>query len=113
RAKLLFDAVHDVFDGDWIDVVLQLLELLDVRRRQEIRPGGQDLSELDVRRSELDEAFAKRARCVGRSAKILARFRLVSDALQSLLFREVSEAVAGEQPDGGRESREIARGEDH
>ena len=68
---------------------------------------------LDVGRPQLDETLTKGDRLVGRAAVVFARLRLVGDRLQALLLGEVSEAVAREQTDGRRETRQVAWSENH
>ncbi len=58
-AELLLDGLLDHRKGERIDIVLKVLELPDVRFGEKVGAGGQHLSELDVRRTELDEALAE------------------------------------------------------
>jgi hypothetical protein len=100
-------------DRDLIDVVLKSFKLVDVRGWKEIWPRREDLSELDISRSEFDEAFAEGPGPLRRSTMVLARFRLVRQPLEALLPRKIGEAVPRKQADGGGQSREVARREDH
>ena len=98
-AELLFDRRADVLEGNGTDIILELFELLDVRRRQQVGSRGQYLAKLDVRRPELDEPFTKcRGLLRGRSA-IVAALGIRGDAFQALLLREIREAVAREESD--------------
>ena len=86
RAELALDDLLDLARGDWVDVVLELFQLLDVRRRQEIGPHGQHLPELDVRRSELDQSFPKRQCLLWRAAVGVGRLRLVPSPCKPCCF---------------------------
>ena len=59
RTELRLDRLLDVLEGDRTHVILERLQLADVRRRKQIRTCGQHLSELDVRRPKLDEPLPK------------------------------------------------------
>src|SRR5688500_9407298 len=47
-AQLLFDALFDLLEVHRRDIVLEVLELIDVRQGQEIRPRGEHLAQLDI-----------------------------------------------------------------
>jgi hypothetical protein len=115
-AELLLNDLLDVGEGNRADVVLEVLKLLDVRLGNEIGSRRQDLPELHVRGSELDESFAKGGRARGLPVAVHdvrgGRF-LGHEVDQPLLAGEVAEAVPREQPDGRCQPWQEARGEDH
>ena len=112
RAELLLDDLLDLGEGNRIDVVLEMLQLVDVGLGQEIGPRGQHLAELDVRRAELDESLAERACALDDAVAVggWLFFGVVSgEPFDPLPLREILEAVAREQADRRGETRQIAR----
>ena len=106
----------DVGEGHRADVVLQVLELLDVRLGKEIGARRQHLAELHVRGPELDEPLAERDGALDGAVavrRIGAAASSGESSIESLLPGEVAQAVAGEQPDGRRQPRQEARSQDH
>ena len=104
RVQLRLDDLFDGGDGNLVDVVLQLFQLLDVRRRQKIRPRGKDLAELDVGGSQLDESPPEREGSIRRPAVVLAGLRLVRQAVEALLLGKIGQAIPREQADGRGEA---------
>ena len=59
-SQLGLDDPFDVVEGKGLDVVLQACESGEIRLREEIRAGRQQLSELDESRTELFEVLRQR-----------------------------------------------------
>src|SRR5262249_57528777 len=53
QAELLLNHPADVFEGNRADIVLQPLELDEDVRRDDVRPGREELAELDEGRAKL------------------------------------------------------------
>ena len=109
-AQLLLDRALHLLEGDRADVVLQPLELLDVRLGKQVRPRGQHLAELHVRRSQLDEPFAKAGRLLVALGELLGRqlgLVVADEGDQSLLSRDVAKTEAREQADDGGEAGQV------
>ena len=109
--EVLLDHALDLFERERADVVLEPAELRDDVRRQDVRPHGEELAELDEGRAELVEELAQMLAALGRRA--LEELRAVAPAGdqvgQPVALEEVAEAV----PDGDlgdlRQSAEVAR----
>jgi hypothetical protein len=114
RAEFFLDRLLDVVEPDRSDIVLQAIELADERLRKEIGARREDLPELDVRRPELDEPLAKRARLLGDLSVDLTRVGVVGrECDEALLLREIGEAIPCEQADHRRQAWDVARCEEH
>jgi hypothetical protein len=70
---------HDV-ERHRRNVVDEPAQLLDVRVGQQVRPRGEDLTELDERRAELLERLAELAGALRRRVARIARADLAQDA---------------------------------
>ena len=81
--ELLGDQALDLVEGHRGDVVDQLPELLDVGVREQIRPRGQQLPELDVGRPQLLEGAAELHRALPRRGPAPPDAELSKDAQQS------------------------------
>jgi hypothetical protein len=133
-AELRLDRRLDLGEPDRRHVVLQLLQLADVGRGQQVRARRQHLPELHVGRPELHEPLAEGLRPLGARAvaalavaalavaalaaradrlRPVARRVVDGDPVQPLLPGEVGEPVTREQADRRRETREVAGREDH
>ena len=75
EAELLLDHLLDVGERHRRDVVLELAQLGDDVERHDVRPGREQLAELDERRPELVEHLAQPAPAVGRAASVVGPAR--------------------------------------
>ena len=115
-AELLLDDLLDVGERHGADVVLQLLELLDVRSG--IRSGRVDStwpSFMYAGPSSTSRLRNATARSIGAVAvrRFVSRGFLGRELDEPLLPREIAQAVAREQPDGRRQTWQVARSQDH
>src|SRR5207253_11475895 len=81
-AKLLVDRLPNLLKCNGGSGIYQLRELVDVNIRKEIRPRGQQLAELDVRRPELFQSLAKFLRRFARRRPVADDADLAEDANQ-------------------------------
>lgn len=113
--ELLLDGRFDHLERHRGNVILEMLELVDVRFGQQIGSGREYLTELDVGGAELDQPLAKRFRLVSRAlidGSVVVERRAL-EAQQALAIGEIAQAVVGEEPDRGDEARKMLRRQNH
>src|SRR6185436_14071000 len=113
RLQLGFDRSFDFLVRDRRHVVLELLELLDVRLRNEVRARGEDLPEFDVCRPELHETLAELDGLLRRDAVAVLALVFFDESAKPGFVGEVAEPVLREQTDCGSEPGEVSRSENH
>ena len=92
-----------------------MLELIDVRLGQKVRTRREDLPELDVSGTQLDEALAK---CFGFGASISLGYLVAVetdafDGQQPLPIGKIAQAIVGEKSDRGDQARKMLWRQDH
>jgi hypothetical protein len=111
QLELALDRPLDVLERERTDVVLEGAQLGDDVRRDDVRPGREQLAELDERRSELVEhlpkADAARRRLALHELDPAAARQQVGEPVR---LEEVAEAVADGDLRDLRESAEVAGG---
>ena len=115
-AELLLDCLFDDGEGKRSDVVLEVLELPDLRLAKEIRTRREHLPELDVRRPEIHEALPEPS-CPLDDAVPVAGGMLLGilggEPLDPLALREILQPIAREEADRRGETRQISGRQEH
>src|SRR6266516_4621032 len=113
--QLLFDALLDLLERHLRNIVLKVLQLLDVRPRQQIGTGRKHLTQLDVSRSELDQPVTERLCFASEIAlRLLSIIQTGSvEAQKPLAVGEVAQAVVGKEPYSREQAWKMLRRENH
>src|SRR4051812_46565581 len=93
-----------------------MLQLVDVLLRQQVRPSGKDLAELDIGGAELHEALPKRLRLSGRIAvggSISSGHVGPLEIEEPLTVGELTQTIIGKESQRRSEARKMLWREDH
>ena len=97
-AKGALERARDDLVATWWDFILQTLQLLGVRRRQEAPHDGQDLAHLDVNPTQLDKAAIHTAGVATVYARPPGRDPLAPDDATEPQLKQVAGKYPSEQP---------------